>query len=76
MSDSHEDIIAMYHLSDDMHGDDFVRVELFPPGDDYRLPIDQWIYHTDQDWPPDWYDPKEAEEALAILTGQSTTHAA
>ena len=63
-SDSHEDIIAEHRLSDNMHGDDFVRVELYPPLLDYRFPVDQWIYHTDQDCTPDWYDPKEAEIAV------------
>ena len=64
MSDSHEDIISEHRLRDDMHGDDFVRVELYPPNDDYRLPVDQWIYRTDQDSTPDWYDPREAEIAV------------
>ena len=63
-SDSHEDIIAMYHLRNDMHGDDFVRSELHPPDYDYRLPVDQWIYVTDQDSTPDWYDPRDAEIAV------------
>ena len=63
-SDSHEDIISEHHLRDDMHGDNFVRVELCPPYDDYRLPINQWIYRTDQDSTPDWYDPRGAEIAV------------
>jgi hypothetical protein len=38
-----------------------VRVEIVPPGYDYRLPIDRWLYFVDQDIVPDWYDPTDGE---------------
>ena len=62
-SDSHEDILAEHGLSDDLHGADFVRVEIKPLNGDYSLPIEQWTYCVDQDELPDWYDPREAEIA-------------
>ena len=62
--DSHEELIREAGLSDGLHGGgDFVRTEIVPPGDDYSLPLEQWVYHADQDTVPDWYDAREAEIA-------------
>jgi hypothetical protein len=63
-SDSHEDIINHYNLNDKSRTPDFVRVEITPKNNDYKLPIKKWVYKVDQDYLPDWYQPKEAEKAV------------
>ena len=35
----------------------FVRAELYPKDNDVFTPVEQWIYHVDQDILPDWYVP-------------------
>jgi len=61
--DSHEELIREAGLSDGLRGGDFVRAEISPPDNDYSLPLGQWVYRTDQDTVPDWYDEREAEIA-------------
>ena len=58
MTDSHEDIIETYKLKEqNIKGDILlVRVEIYPPDSNYRLPLDDWIFTTDQDLLPDWFD--------------------
>jgi hypothetical protein len=68
-SDSHEDIIAHYHLKDDEIN--IVRVELIPPYNKaYIQNINQWIFYIDQDIYPPWSyagDPTLKEKALKAL---------
>jgi hypothetical protein len=63
-SDSHEDILDAHRLyADGIRGPNIVRVELYPSKGDFSLPLDQWVFKTDQggDWLPDWFDPIAAE---------------
>ena len=62
-TDSHEDIIKKYDLNDRTETPDFVRVEITPPYNNYQLPVENWMYRTDQDFLPEWYNPQEAENA-------------
>ena len=63
-SDSHEDIVEEFKLKEqDVRGNyTFVRVEITPPDEDYTLPFNKWIFATDQDVLPKWYDKKKAEK--------------
>ena len=64
-SDSHEDIIQEFglnHLDCDPPG--FVRVELTPPGNDFRLPVSDWVFRVDQDIVPDWWNAAWAENQI------------
>jgi hypothetical protein len=61
-SDSHDQIIIEHDLhADGVGGPNVARVEIVPPGGDYRLPLDQWVYSLDQDIVPEWYDAEECE---------------
>jgi len=62
-SDSHEDIISENKLNDKTKKPDFVRIEISPKDNDYRTPIENWIFKTDQDFLPEWFNIKEAEIA-------------
>ena len=67
---SHEEIIREFKLEHlDKHAAKIglVRVEIVPPGDDFRLPQEQWIFRTDQDELPDWYDAVEAEQRVRAV---------
>jgi hypothetical protein len=61
--DSHETLAKNHHLDDRTIAPDFVRVEIVPPGVDYTVPPDQWVYRVDQDYLPAWYSAPEAELA-------------
>ena len=61
-SDSHEDIIEYYKCREG----EFVRVEISPPNKNYRLPINKWVYKTDQDILPEWHSDKFAEEMCRL----------
>ena len=67
-SDSHEDIIEEFELGnlDREFSMNLVRVEIVPPGDDYQLPISEWVYKVDQDILPEWYDAEKCEERARI----------
>ena len=56
-TDSHEQIIEEHKLNQDV-----VRVEITPPNDDFSKPLDEWVFETDQDILPDWYDAMLAEK--------------
>jgi hypothetical protein len=62
-SDSHENIIKEYNLRemDIRCRATFVRVEIVPPENDYRVPLSRWVFSTDQDLIPEWYDSSDAE---------------
>jgi hypothetical protein len=57
-SESHERIISEHDLAEDgIGGPNIVRVEIYPPDDNYLLPLDQWVFRIDQNIRPDWaYD--------------------
>jgi hypothetical protein len=65
-TDSHTEIVSEFKLSEDRTGvhPNLLMVEITPPNEDYRLPLRQWTYRTDQDILPEWYD-AEREEARA-----------
>ena len=65
-SDSHEDIVEEFGLKerDVRKNYTFVRVEIVPPNNDYKLPFSRWAYHLDQDLKPEWYDAKDAEKRV------------
>ena len=64
ISDAHEDIISENGLNDKTKTLDFVRVELAPKEFDFRRPVAEWEYKTDQDFLPEWYNAEEAEKAV------------
>ena len=68
-TDSHEDIIREFELSQDgLRGPNILRVELTPPKMiDYGAPAKKWNYKLDQDILPEWHDAK-ADEARARLS--------
>ena len=71
-SDFHETIKEENKLEDNKLPPDFVPVELTPPNGNYgETDLSKWIFKTDLDSIPDWYDPKKArkkaEEALAVF---------
>jgi hypothetical protein len=69
-SDSHEDIIREFDLHPDgAHGPNILRVEIAPPDNNYALPVDQWVYRTDQDTLPKWANAKddEARSRIALV---------
>jgi len=67
-SDSHEDIIEEFGLSnfDREFSMNLVRVEITPPGNNYQLPVSQWKYKVDQDLLPKWYDAEKCETRARI----------
>ena len=59
-TDSHEEIIQQHGLHEGMPtAPNFVRVEVRPPGGDTNVPVEQWVYHLDQDILPVWYDEQD-----------------
>jgi hypothetical protein len=69
-SDSHEDIIKENDLKESNIRSEiqFVRVEICPPGGDFRMPLEKWRYKTDQDLLPEWYvEPEEEKRVRDIL---------
>ena len=73
--DSHEVLKREAGILDRGEPVDWVAVEVVPPDDDYRLPLDQWICRVDQDILPEWYNAEEAEIAVrATLPEWYATH--
>jgi hypothetical protein len=67
-TESHSEIIKEFNLCEEgVRGINLACVEITPPGDDYRLPLDQWIYRLDTDRAPHWYDAKEAEARVRAI---------
>ena len=61
-SESHSEIADEFKLHvDGVRGANAVKIEISPIGGDFRLPLDQWIFKTDQDDTPKWYDAAEVE---------------
>ena len=61
--ESHTVIRRRNGLRDGVGQTDGVAVELLPPKNDMTAPLDQWIFNTDQDILPDWWNLKEGELA-------------
>ena len=56
-TDSHEEIIREFGIQQDgIRGPNIMRVEVVPPRYNYLLPINKWVYKTDQDIIPEWYE--------------------
>jgi len=68
-SDSHEDIIKENDLEESNIRSEiqFVRVEICPPGGDFRMPLEKWRYKTDQDLLPEWYVESEEEKRVRAV---------
>ena len=66
LSNSHEDIIEENNLNDSTRSPDFVRIEISPKDKDLTIPMKNWIFKLDQDFKPEWFDPKEAEIAARL----------
>jgi len=64
--DCHELIISENELKESNIRSEiqFVRVEICPPDEDFRTPLDQWKYRTDQDLLPGWYVESEEEKRV------------
>lgn len=72
-SDYHEDIIEEFSLSECDRKNGLgemllVRTEITPPDNDFRLPVNKWIFSTDQpnDVLPTWYDKEDAEKRCRL----------
>jgi hypothetical protein len=60
--DNHTDIIKEHNLCPDgVRGPNIVAVEIRPPRVRFDADTKEWVFKTDQDPVPDWYDPTEAE---------------
>jgi len=70
-TESHEETIRENGLREiNVRGDvTLVRVELLPP-DDVTVPLKDWIYCTEQDILPPWYDEKEVEKRVRKVLPQ------
>ncbi len=61
-SDSHETIIREHELSEGNAARiNILRVEITPPNDDFKAPLEAWNFRVDQDRFPKWHDPREDE---------------
>ena len=76
-SESHESIIEHHKIhADGARGPNILRVEISPPEDNPRAPLEQWIYKVDQDVLPEWYDVDICEQrARAALLRRSQQEA-
>ena len=64
-NDSHEELIRKYKLNDNTHDPDFVRVELLPQDNDiFNHDIKNWKLKVDQDYRPEWFNEKFAEQEM------------
>ena len=62
--DSHEALIKAHGLKDNTPSPLFVRVEMTPKdGNSFNHVRENWHLRVDQDYRPDWFSEKEAEEA-------------
>jgi hypothetical protein len=43
-----------------------VQVEITPPDGKFETPLKDWVFRTDQDLLPDWWDAKQAESACRV----------
>jgi hypothetical protein len=56
-TDSHHEILTEFGISDSALPPAFVAWEFSPPNNNYSLPVDQWIFAIDDQFPtPDWWD--------------------
>ena len=55
--DSHTDMLKELGIKDTRANAEklFVRAELVPKNGDVFTPIDEWVFHVDQDIRPDWF---------------------
>jgi hypothetical protein len=68
-SDRHEKIIEENDLKESNIRNEiqFVRVEIVPPEDDFRKPLNEWQFRTDQDLLPEWYIESEEEKRVRAV---------
>ena len=64
-NDSHEAIIKHYDLHEGAGRINFVRVEITPENNNYKLPLRKWIFNVDQDV-PDWFNEEDAEKRCRL----------
>jgi hypothetical protein len=68
-TDSHSDIIEHHEIHEDgARGPNVLRVEIAPPSENPRAPLEQWRYQIDQDKFPEWHteDPAHSEERARL----------
>ena len=65
-NDSHEAIIKHYDLHEGAGRINFVRVEITPENNNYKLQHKRWIFNVDQQEVPDWFDKEEAEKRCRL----------
>lgn len=66
-SDSHCEIMQEFGIyCDTVRGPSCVAVEITPPENTFNLPPQEWVFRTDQDILPDWYDAREAEARVRL----------
>jgi hypothetical protein len=72
-TESHADIDEHWQLHvDGARGPNVLHVEITPPDDNPKAPLNQWVYRVDQDVFPEWHDPVESERrARAALARRS-----
>ena len=61
-TDSHESIIEEFKLAQDgVRGPNVIRVEICPTAGNINEPLENWVFHVDQDLLPGWFNAKECE---------------
>jgi hypothetical protein len=63
--DSHEEMLKELKLDDKTDKPDFVRVEIVPKdGNIFNHDLKNWVLKVDQDYKPEWFSEKFAEEEM------------
>jgi hypothetical protein len=75
-SNNHTDIIEQHKLRE-MHPNGIVaailKVEITPPEDDPRAPLEKWDFVIDQDIRPEWFDDEDAEKRTRAALARRAT---
>ena len=75
--DSHSEMLAELGIDDTRANAEtlFVRAELSPRNGDAFAPIDEWVFHIDQDIRPEWFvENYEKERMIAAVKEWAETH--
>ena len=70
-TDSHEDIVAEYKLSENgVRGIKILRVEVSPNNGDLSRPLKEWEFGYDQDLLPSWVNEKKDKKRVRLALKQ------
>ena len=74
-TESHSEIAEEFKLHvDGARGANAVKIEIVPVGNDFRLPLTEWVFRTDQDDFPKWYDATDAEMRVREVLPEWLAH--